>query len=132
MKKLEFPLKVHDKKSKVDFFLASREYCFNVPDVMLLYNSLLALPEERVDKLMSLKLVSPTVATVLAFFLGPLAVDRFYCRDVPLGLAKLFTISALGFWWLADLFFIRRAARRANYRILRTFIINPVKEDDSD
>ena len=54
MKKLEFPLKVHDKKSKVDFFLASREYCFNVPDVMLLYNSLLSLPEERVDKLMSL------------------------------------------------------------------------------
>ena len=48
VKKLEFPLVMHDKKSKIDFFLASRQKCFDVKDVMALYNSLLALEEERI------------------------------------------------------------------------------------
>ena len=114
MKKLEFPLVVHDKKSKIDFFLASREYCFDVPQVMTLYNSLLALPEERVDRLTSLKLVSPVAATLLSLFLGIFAADRFYCRNGKLGVAKLFSLAACGFWWLADIFAIRSAARKAN------------------
>ncbi|HIY98605.1 MAG TPA: TM2 domain-containing protein [Firmicutes bacterium] len=132
MKKLEFPLVMHDKKSKIDFFLASRQKCFDVKDVMALYNSLLALEEERIDKLMQLQLVSPRTALLLSLFLGVLGVDRFYCRDYKLGVAKLFTISACGFWWLGDLFVIRDAARRTNYKILRNFIINPVKEEDAD
>lgn len=132
MKKLEFPLVVHDKKSKIDFFLASREYCFDVPQVMTLYNSLLALPEERVDKLTSLKLVSPVAATLLSLFLGVFAADRFYCRNFKLGVAKLLSVAACGFWWLADIFAIRSAARKANFRILRKFIFEPVKEEDAD
>ena len=99
---------------------------------MALYNSLLALPEERVDKLMELKLVSPRTALILSFFLGVLGVDRFYCRNNKLGIAKLFSIAACGFWWLGDIFAIRGAARTANYKILRNFIINPIKEEDAD
>ena len=132
MKKLEFPLVVHDKKSKIDFFLASREYCFDVPQVMTLYNSLLALPEERVERLTSLKLVSPVAATLLSIFLGVFAADRFYCRNGKLGVAKLFSVAACGFWWLADIFAIRSAARKANFRILHKFIFEPVKEEDAD
>lgn len=130
--KIEFPLVMHDKKSKIDFFLASRQKCFDIKDVMALYNSLLALPEERVDKLMELKLVSPRTALILSFFLGVLGVDRFYCRNNKLGIAKLFSIAACGFWWLGDIFAIRGAARTANYKILRNFIINPIKEEDAD
>ena len=132
VKKLEFPLVMHDKKSKIDFFLASRQKCFDVKDVMALYNSLLALEEERIDKLMQLQLVSPRTALLLSLFLGVLGADRFYCRDYKLGVAKLFTIAACGFWWLGDLFVIRDAARRTNYKILRNFIINPGKEEDAD
>ena len=132
MKKLEFPLVMHDKKSKLDYFLASREKCFNVKDVMTLYNSRLALPEEQIEKLSSLKLISPRAAQILSVFLGVLSIDRFYCRNVKLGLLKLFTISACGFWWLADIFAIRAAARRMNCKILRNFMLHPVKEEDSD
>ena len=123
---MEFPLVMHDKKSKIDFFLASRQKCFDVKDVMA------ALEEERIDKLMQLQLVSPRTALLLSLFLGVLGADRFYCRDYKLGVAKLFTIAACGFWWLGDLFVIRDAARRTNYKILRNFIINPVKEEDAD
>ena len=111
---------------------ARRQKCFDVKDVMALYNSLLALEEERIDKLMQLQLVSPRTAMLLSLFLGVLGADRFYCRDYKLGVAKLFTIAACGFWWLGDLFVIREAARRTNYKILRNFIINPVKEEDAD
>lgn len=130
--RLEFPPVMHDKKSKIDFFLASRQKCFDVKDVMALYNSLLALPDERIDKLFSLQLVSPRIAFILSVFLGVLGVDRFYCRNNKLGVAKLFTIAACGFWWVGDLFVIREAARLTNYKILRNFIINPVKEEDAD
>ena len=130
--RLEFPPVMHDKKSKIDFFLASRQKCFDVKDVMALYNSLLALPDERIDKLFSLQLVSPRIAFILSVFLGVLGVDRFYCRSNKLGIAKLFTIAACGFWWVGDLFVIREAARLTNYKILRNFIINPVKEEDAD
>ena len=129
---MECPLVMHDKKSKIDFFLASRQKCFDVKDVMALYNSLLALEEERIDKLMQLQLVSPRTALLLSLFLGVLGADMFYCRDYKLDVAKLFTIAACGYWWLGDLFVIRDAARRTNYKILRIFIINPVKEEDAD
>ena len=132
MKKLEFPLVMHDKKSKIDFFLASREYCFDVPQVMTLYNSLLALPEERVDRLTSLKLVSPVAATLLSLFLGVLAADRFYCRNFKLGVAKLFSVAAGVLWRPPHLLDTLHAARKANCRILRRSSSERVREEDAD
>ena len=66
---------MHDKKSKIDFFLASRQKCFDIKDVMALYNSLLALPEERIDKLMQLILIAPREALLLSVFLGVLGEE---------------------------------------------------------
>lgn len=97
---MEFPLVMHDKKSKIDFFLASRQKCFDVKDVMALYNSLLALEEERIDKLMQLQLVSPRTALLLSLFLGVLGADRFYCRDYKLALQSCspLPLAASGGW----------------------------------
>ena len=45
-------------------------------------------------------------AVLLSFFLGVLAIDRFYLGYIGLGVVKLLTIGGLGVWALIDLILI--------------------------
>lgn len=56
----------------------------------------------------------PTIALVLSLFLGGLGVDRFYLGDVGLGVLKLLTFGACGFWVIIDWFLIMGAAEKHN------------------
>lgn len=46
------------------------------------------------------------VALLFSFFLGGLAVDRFYLGYVTLGILKLVTFAGFGLWWAIDLILI--------------------------
>lgn len=46
------------------------------------------------------------VALLLAIFLGPLGIDRFYLGYVGWGLIKLFTAGLGGIMWVIDIFLI--------------------------
>lgn len=47
-----------------------------------------------------------SVAFCLSLFLGFLGVDRFYLGYGLLGILKLCTFAALGFWWLVDVIWL--------------------------
>ena len=57
---------------------------------------------------------STGVAYAFWFFLGALGAHRFYAGDKGLGLGMLFTLGGLGFWALADAFFIGRRIAEVN------------------
>ncbi len=54
---------------------------------------------------------SPNVAFILASFLA--GVDRTYIGQIGIGFLKLLTGGRAGWWWLIDLFLIRKTARHA-------------------
>lgn len=49
---------------------------------------------------------SRTVAAVLAFFLGPLGIHRFYVGKTGTAILMILTIGGLGIWVLVDFIMI--------------------------
>ena len=60
----------------------------------------------------------PSIVLIISFVAGLAGFDRMYLGQVGLGVAKLLTLGGVGWWWLIDLFLIRRAAATANSRVL--------------
>ncbi|MFP5345958.1 MAG: TM2 domain-containing protein [Actinomycetes bacterium] len=57
---------------------------------------------------------SKGIAYAFWFFLGVLGAHRFYVGDKGVGIAMLLTLGGLGFWTLADVFFIGRRVDALN------------------
>jgi hypothetical protein hcinC1_04687 len=50
-------------------------------------------------------------------------VDRFYKGDILLGALKLITLGGLGFWALADLYFVYNGIKKDNLELLNSAIM---------
>ncbi len=68
------------------------------------------------------QLKDPTISLVLSILVGQLGVDRFYLKDVGLGIGKLLTCGGLGIWWIIDLFLIMDATRQKNLETILTYL----------
>lgn len=118
-------------------FLMSNMHAFPAHQVPVLQRELEGLDDQAATALMMTELKSPTLALVLAIFLGEFGVDRFYTGDKEMGVAKLvlfvvsfvtlfiligiFLFIGLYIWKFVDCFLIMGACRRANFeRVMMT------------
>lgn len=101
-------------QNAVNAYLAANASMFPVQSINLVREKLLSVDEGKFHMLTSQSLKNPTVAWILAFFLGGLGIGRFYIGDILLGVLKLITGGGLGIWWFIDLFIITGSARQRN------------------
>ena len=104
------------QKEKIDQFIMVNADKF--PQLMFeqIRQKLEKLDESKESMLIATEWKSPTVALLLAIFLG--FADRMYLGQVGLGVAKLLTCGGVGIWALVDLFSAMSRARMYNYNKL--------------
>lgn len=60
--------------------------------------------------------ISPVTTLLFSIFLGMFGVDRFYQKNVKLGILKLLLCPfTLYIWWIVDIFFSSNSVRRDNF-----------------
>jgi TM2 domain-containing membrane protein YozV len=52
------------------------------------------------------------IALFLSIFLGFFGIDRFYIGRTRSAVVKLFTLGAIGVWWLSDIILIASEYRK--------------------
>ena len=106
------------EKAKIDQFIMVNGK--NFPEMMVsqIKSKLETIDEEHEALLLSTEWKNPTVAFVLAFFLGNLGVDHFWLGKTGTGVAKLLTCGGCGIWSLIDLFTAFNRAKTVNYNKL--------------
>lgn len=103
-------------------------------------------PESAYEKVLNAKIKNIWVTIVLSIFLGMFGVDRFYSKDLEMGIAKatgtvvaliVFLISstvglvALGgvaLWCIVDIFLAYKETKRYNYDVLNEILHNAIGE----
>ena len=103
-------------------------------------------PESAYDTVMNAKTKSIAVTIVLSIFLGMFGVDRFYSKDLEMGIAKatgtvvaliVFLISStvgivafggVALWCAVDIFLAYKETKRYNYDVLNEILHNAIGE----
>lgn len=106
------------EKTKIDQFLMINGK--NFPEIMIsqIKTKLENLDPDKESILMATEWKNPTIALILALFLGCWGIDRFWLGQPGLGVAKLLTCGGLGIWGLIDLCTSMGRAKAVNYNKL--------------
>ena len=103
------------EKEKINQFLMVNGKNFPETAIPSIRRKMEEMNDDQFDALSATEWKSPTVAFLLAFFLGGLGGDRFYLEQTGLGVAKLLTCGGFGLWSLIDLFTCFGRAKLFNY-----------------
>lgn len=104
--------------------LASTDF-FKDKHINIIREKLYNVPDGQFQSFLSIKHKSPTIAFILAFFLGYLGIDRMYIGDIAFGVLVCFisiicvfsNLAMIPFiWWLINLFLIRGATKNNNFK----------------
>ncbi len=68
---------------------------------------------------------NPATVKLLAFFLGPIGIDRFYLGDIKKGILKYFTFGGLLIWSIKDIGTAKERCREYNCKKLLAAINDP-------
>ncbi len=92
-------------------------------DAFYMKDKLDSLSDDKARAVSILNLKSPVVGLALGLCFGTFGVDRFYKGDILLGALKLITLGGLGFWALADLYFVYNGIKKDNLELLNSAIM---------
>jgi len=84
----------------------------------IIKSKLKAVPDERFDELMTVKMKNPVAILLVSIFLGIFGIDRFMVNSVGMGVLKLFTFGGFGIIYLYDIFTISKKGKEKNYTTL--------------
>lgn len=109
-------------QEKIDSFMVSYGKLLPNDKSLIIKQKLETIDDSRYSSIATLKMKSPTTATILSVFLGGLGVDRFYANNSGLGVGKLLTAGGCGLWWFIDIFLIGKAVKETNFNSLMTIL----------
>lgn len=112
------PLNDNQRQKDIDYWIAVNQDKLPVMHIQDLKRKLMALSDDKFDRIKYTQLNDPTIILIVSIFFGMLGVDRFLLGDTGLGLGKLFTCGGLYIWWLIDIFQIQAAAKEKNFQKL--------------
>lgn len=114
-------LEKHNYKAEIDIFFSKfpRKNREEIKELTMNY-------ELNDYKLLSkqLELKNPAIVVYISFFVGWLALDRFYIKDRKKGFLKLSSIlipPVLIFWWIIDIFFCYKKVQELNYEKIKNY-----------
>ena len=79
-----------------------------------IFNLLETADDDQFNKIISLKIKDPTVAIILAFAFGIFSADRFYLKEIGVGIIKLFTCGCVFVLYFIDIFTAKTRTYRYN------------------
>lgn len=108
-------------------------------------------PESAYEAVMGAKIKNVWVTVVLSVFLGMFGVDRFYSKDLEMGIAKatgtlvalivylvsfllgfpsigLVALVGIALWCIVDIFLAYKETKRYNYDVLNEILHNAIGE----
>lgn len=115
-------------QDRQEWYEEVKKYFSNDGQQMLM-NELEIMTDDELCGLLNTDFKNPLVAILLSWFLGFIAADRFYIGDWKKGIIKLITIGGCSFWWVIDIFKIKKKTRKANDYKLRQFLGMTTEEE---
>ncbi len=104
-------------------------------------------PDSAYDKVMNAKTKKIWVTVLLSIFLGMFGADRFYSKDLEMGIAKatgtvvalivtlisatvgVIVLAGVGAWCVFDIFLAYKETKRYNYDVLNEILHNAIGEE---
>lgn len=88
--------------------------------------ALISAPDEMEMSVRSITFRNPTTVQLISFFVGSIGVDRFYFKEILLGILKYFSFGGLGIWWIIDIFSAKNRCRAYNCKKILEAINDPL------
>ena len=74
--------------------------------------------DDKMSKLSSIELKSPTTMLIISILIGAIGVDRFMLGQTGMGVLKLLTLGCLGILTIIDWVNIQKMTKNYNFNLL--------------
>ena len=76
------------------------------------------LSQNQFNAIQGIQLKDPMIMLLLSLFLGGWGVDRFFLKEIGLGVVKLLTCGGCGIWTIIDWFLVMNKTREFNQKLV--------------